>query len=312
MAGNRSRSSWIRAVCLGFALLGLSSGAAQAQVTIDFERFPGPDGILGTADDTFPVCNVPVNSPCEPLGSHFASMGITFTSGEIFQGGFFPGSSLSNHYVSSSPPDATFSVPISGISITSFSFWTATLYALDEADNVIASNTLSNPNAGSGFFLGTLSVSANRPIRRFTVLAAGCQIGSPCDQILNLDNLVLTPAVAGSCNEDSLTMCLISGRYRVTSYWRNQYAGGALSNLNKTRLTDATGAFWIADANTYEYMIRFNTVTDNGRAWISIPMFTDVEFWIMVQDTVNGQSAVYHSPAYNRTLIYDPLTFVFP
>ena len=119
-------------------------------------------------------------------------------------------------------------------------------------------------------------------------------------------------AVAGSCNEDSLTMCLISGRYRVTSYWRNQYAGGALSNLNKTRLTDATGAFWIADANTYEYMIRFNTVTDNGRAWISIPMFTDVEFWIMVQDTVNGQSQTYHSPAGNRTLIYDPFFFVYP
>jgi hypothetical protein len=107
-------------------------------------------------------------------------------------------------------------------------------------------------------------------------------------------------------------MCLISGRYRVTSYWRNQYAGGALSNLNKTRLTDATGAFWIADANTYEYMIRFNTVTDNGRAWISIPMFTDVEFWIMVQDTVNGQSQTYHSPAGNRTLIYDPFFFVYP
>src|SRR5450830_930703 len=119
-------------------------------------------------------------------------------------------------------------------------------------------------------------------------------------------------AVAGSCNEDSLTMCLISGWYRVTSYWRNQYAGGALSNLNKTRLTDTTGAFWIADANTYEYMIRFNTVTDNGRAWISIPMFTDVEFYVAVTDTVNGQYKEYHSPAYNRTLIYDPLTFVFP
>src|SRR5450756_903622 len=119
-------------------------------------------------------------------------------------------------------------------------------------------------------------------------------------------------AVAGSCTEDSLTMCLIGGRYRVTSYWRNQYAGGALSNLNKTRLTDATGAFWIADANTHEYMIRFNTVTDNGRAWISIPMFTDVEFWIMVKDTVNGQSQTYHSPAGNRTLIYDPFFFVYP
>lgn len=78
------------------------------------------------------------------------------------------------------------------ISITSYSIWTATLYALDEDNNVIASNTLTNPNAGVSFFRGTLSVSSSRPIHRFTVLPAGCQIGgSRCDEILNLDNLDL-------------------------------------------------------------------------------------------------------------------------
>jgi hypothetical protein len=119
-------------------------------------------------------------------------------------------------------------------------------------------------------------------------------------------------APAGSCNEDSLTMCLIGGRYRVTSYWRNQYAGGALSNLNKTRLTNAIGAFWLSDSSSFEYLIRIDTATDNGRAWIAIPAFTDVEFWIMVQDTVSGQSQTYHSSAGNRTLIYDPFFFVYP
>src|SRR5450830_1171788 len=117
---------------------------------------------------------------------------------------------------------------------------------------------------------------------------------------------------SATCTEDALTMCLIGGRYRVTSYWRNQYAGGALSNLNKTRLTNATGAFWLSDSSSFEYFIRINTATDNGRAWIAIPAFTDVEFWIMVQDTVSGQSQTYHSPAGNRTLIYDPFFFVYP
>ena len=116
----------------------------------------------------------------------------------------------------------------------------------------------------------------------------------------------------GGCTEDSLTMCLIGGRYKVTSYWRNQYEGGVISNLNKTRLTDATGAFWLSDANTYEYLIRINTATDNGRAWIAIPTFTDVEFWVTVQDTVHGQAKTYHSEAGNRTLIYDPSFFVYP
>jgi hypothetical protein len=171
--------------------------ATDTSVTIDFERFPGSDGILGTADDTFPACDT--NGICELLGSQFAGLGINFTSGLLLQSGLFPGSSSSNHYVSSSPPDATFSIPVTGISITSYSVWTATLYALDEANNVIASNTLTNPNAGSSFFLGTLSVSTSSPIRRFTVLAGNCQIGERCDQILNLDDLVLTatPSVTG-------------------------------------------------------------------------------------------------------------------
>jgi hypothetical protein len=44
-----------------------------------------------------------------------------------------------------------------------------------------------------------LSVSTSSPIRRFTVLAGDCQIGERCDQILNLDDLVLTatPSVTG-------------------------------------------------------------------------------------------------------------------
>lgn len=119
-------------------------------------------------------------------------------------------------------------------------------------------------------------------------------------------------STTSACVEDSTTMCLVGGRYRVTSFWQNQYAGGAQSVLYKSKLTDTTGAFWIANASTYEYMIRFNTATDNGRAWVAIPTFTDVEFFINVTDTVNGQSKQYHSAPGNRTLLYDPYYFVFP
>jgi hypothetical protein len=115
-----------------------------------------------------------------------------------------------------------------------------------------------------------------------------------------------------TCTEDAYTMCLVNGRYRVTSHWRNQYAGGATANLAKAKLTDATGAFWIADANTYEYLIRFNTATNNGRIWIAIPTFTDVEFWVAVTDTMGGQSKEYHSVPGNQSLIYDPFYFVYP
>jgi sugar lactone lactonase YvrE len=116
----------------------------------------------------------------------------------------------------------------------------------------------------------------------------------------------------GSCVQDAFTACLIDGRYKVTSHWQNQYAGGKVSQLSAARLTDATAAFWLSDADTYEYLIRINTATDNGRAWISIPTFTDVEFWIAVTDTTSGQYYEYHSEPGNRTLIYDPYYFVYP
>ena len=116
----------------------------------------------------------------------------------------------------------------------------------------------------------------------------------------------------GACVPDAVTACLFGGRYAVTSHWRNQYAGGQISTLSATRLTDTTAGFWLSNADTLEYLIRINTATDNGKAWISIPTFTDVEFWIAVTDTARGQYYEYHSPAGNRTMIYDPGFFVYP
>jgi hypothetical protein len=171
-------------------LLAVSAAAADTSVTIAFERFPGQDGTLETPDDTFPTCSGGPLAVCDPLGSQFASLGVLFSSGLILQGTLFPGSSETNHFVSSSPIDATFAIPVTGIAITSYSVWNATLYALDEANNVIASDTLTNPTGG--FFLGRLSVSTTTPIHRFTVLAGDCVIGERCDQILNLDDLVVT------------------------------------------------------------------------------------------------------------------------
>jgi PKD repeat protein len=125
-------------------------------------------------------------------------------------------------------------------------------------------------------------------------------------------NVVVASGGASTCVEDATTMCLVGGRYRIRSRWKNQYAGGAVATLSKAKLTDTTGAFWLFDGATYEYMIRINTATDNGRAWIAIPTFTQVEFWIDVTDTRTGQSHEYHSPAGNQTLLYDPGTFVYP
>jgi hypothetical protein len=126
--------------------------------------------------------------------------------------------------------------------------------------------------------------------------------GSGCSSI--------TPPAA--CAEDATTMCLVNGRYKVTSTWKNQFAGGATATLSKTKLTNLTGAFWLFSPSTYEYMIRINTATDNGKAWVTILTFTSVEFWVDVTDTKTGQFKQYHSTPGNLSLIYDPSFFVYP
>src|SRR5215467_13565105 len=57
------------------ALLVVASVKAGT-ITISFEAFPGPDGVLGTSDDIpAPNCGGSVISICGPLGNDFSTMG---------------------------------------------------------------------------------------------------------------------------------------------------------------------------------------------------------------------------------------------
>jgi hypothetical protein len=169
----------------GAAVLGLvlAGPALAGTLLVDFEHYPGPDGRLLTSDDVpTPTCPVPL-SPAVNLTTEYASVGLTFSSGTLFCGGtsFWPGH---EHFLSSSPLDATLSIPVHGISITSYSYWTATLTAYDAANNVLATDVFGG--TGTGPTLGTLTVSTSVPIARFTVRADTINL------ILNLDDLVLT------------------------------------------------------------------------------------------------------------------------
>jgi hypothetical protein len=138
------------------------------------------------------------------------------------------------------------------------------------------------------------------------------------DTVYQLDDISLvanaaSPPPSGTCTEDAFTQCLVGGRYKVTSHWKNQYSTTpVVANLAKTKLTDKTGAFWIADADTYEYLIRFNTATNNGKIWLNVTTFTSVEFWVEVTDTVNGRTKEYHNAPGDTTMIWDPNTFIYP
>jgi hypothetical protein len=129
-------------------------------------------------------------------------------------------------------------------------------------------------------------------------------------------------AQATTCAQDAFTACLIGGRYKVTSHWKNQYSNppGQVSTLSATRLTDGTAAFSQATSlGTYEYVIRITTGHQNAgdppgllHSWINISTFTSVEFWVEVTDTMGShQSFEYHSPPGNCDLCWFPWDFVY-
>jgi hypothetical protein len=158
----------------------VAGSASAASILVDFETTPGADGRLGTADD------VPMsNDSIRWIRDDLAAAGITFTQGTLFVDGFFDGNP-GNHYLSSTNPAGTFSTPVYGISIESYSVWNATLYAYDANGNVLASNHILNP--GNTFQHQTLSLSSSQAIAGFAVLP-----DNP-NYILNLDNMVLTTA----------------------------------------------------------------------------------------------------------------------
>lgn len=170
-------ASTLSCIKLAFASTVLAAATASAAtINIDFESMPGADGKLGTADDV-PMAPAFV----VPIRDELSAAGLTFTQGSIMQAGFFDGNSQ-NHFLSSTSPIGTFSIPVFGISIESKSYWNARLTAYGASGNVLATSTI--PPAPDRLTL--LSVSTTEAIASFSILP-----DNP-NSILNLDNMVLT------------------------------------------------------------------------------------------------------------------------
>ncbi|SHH30333.1 PEP-CTERM sorting domain-containing protein [Massilia sp. CF038] len=164
-----------------FALCGLFAAPAFAgTISIDFEHTPGLDGILGTADDV-----AMPNTYLQTLSTQYASLGLTFTQGQLLQTSFYNGDP-SNHFMSSRNPIVQLSTAMSSLSIDSYSIWNVTVTLYDIDGNAIWWEQLFNPAAGSSFLRGQLVAISPEPFYSFSVLP-----DNP-NQILNLDNLVLT------------------------------------------------------------------------------------------------------------------------
>lgn len=168
-----------RFLCACVAASFFAVSAFAAPVLIDFETYPGVDGILGTADDVVAGTDFLV-----PLSTQYTPMGLTFLQGSLMRTSFLDGNPA-NHFISSTNPIATLSVPVFGLSIASKSYWDAYMTAYNAAGDVIGHAALINTNSGSAFLKGVLSLTTTQAIARFSILPTNS------NHILNLDNLVL-------------------------------------------------------------------------------------------------------------------------
>ncbi len=154
--------------------------AFASPILIDFEHVPGPDGVLGTADDA-PTASTFL----QPLDQLYAALGLSFTQGTLLQASFYDGNP-SNHFISSTYPVALLSKPVTAIGIDSYSSWDVNLVAYDKNGQTIASALLPNANPGGSSVRGHVSLTSAQDIYGFAIYA------DDPNHILNLDNLELT------------------------------------------------------------------------------------------------------------------------
>jgi len=161
---------------LPLLFLALASPAAAQTVRIEFESYPGPDGVFGTADDVPVVAPTLFAGQGEQLTDQYASLGILFTPdpavdnmNEILDAASFstPPSHTPLNLLASSGTltiEAEFTVPVSRVgALIGISGGADELEIFDAAGNSLGSIVGDDED---------VSLSSATPIARFVIRAA--------------------------------------------------------------------------------------------------------------------------------------------
>jgi streptogramin lyase len=97
---------------------------------------------------------------------------------------------------------------------------------------------------------------------------------------------------AVTCESGATTMCLNSGRFRVTADWRK--ADGTTGQGQAVPLTPDSGYFWFFNSANIEAVVKvLNACSVNDRYWVFGAGLTNVEVTLRVVDTETGSSKTY-------------------
>ena len=96
-----------------------------------------------------------------------------------------------------------------------------------------------------------------------------------------------------ACGDDAGSVCL-ANRFAARVEWT---AGGAAAAGVPLSVSSDTGAFWFFSPSNVELVMKVLDGTGvNGKHWVFFASLTDVEFDLVVTDTVTGAVKRYHNP----------------
>lgn len=96
---------------------------------------------------------------------------------------------------------------------------------------------------------------------------------------------------SATCTEDTTTMCLGNGRFRVRATWSTSSGSG---NAGAVPLTSDTGLLWFFSNGNVELIVKvLDGCPVNGRFWVFAGGLTDVTVNMVVTDTLTGATKQY-------------------
>ncbi|MFN2633864.1 MAG: hypothetical protein ABR610_10645 [Thermoanaerobaculia bacterium] len=99
---------------------------------------------------------------------------------------------------------------------------------------------------------------------------------------------------SGPCTPDANSLCLNSGRFKVTATWQSATASGTGTAIPGS---SDTGQFWFFSSQNVEMVVKvLNGCGFNQRYWVFAGGLTNVAVTTTVTDILNGTVKVYTNP----------------
>jgi len=111
------------------------------------------------------------------------------------------------------------------------------------------------------------------------------------------------------CIPNPATLCLNGGRFRAQVTWRAQNIGQS-GNGTGVSLSGDTGYFWFFSSSNVELVVKvLDGRAFNNKFWVFFGALSDVEYTLIVTDTVSGAVKTYFNPQGRLASIADTSAF---